>query len=59
MLWRRDERICIQSQLLGLANINGLNFDIFTTTKKEFLKNKISPILHQIKTYGIRVEVIS
>ncbi len=47
-------KIGIQATLLGLAGMNGLNFDILVTSQNEFLHNKVSPILHQIRTYGIR-----
>ncbi|HLE12504.1 MAG: hypothetical protein A2504_03495 [Bdellovibrionales bacterium RIFOXYD12_FULL_39_22] len=50
-----EEKIRLQAQLLGLAGLNGLNFDIIATSQKEFLENEISPILHQIRRYGVRL----
>ena len=33
----------------------GFDFDILIVTKSEFEKNKISPILHEIRMHGINV----
>ena len=45
----------LQSNLNFLAGINGLPIEIIVTTKKKFKTNTISPILHQIKKYGIPI----
>jgi len=42
----------IQQKLNGLAGLHGFNMDIIVTSPKEFRTNKISPILHEIRTYG-------
>ena len=35
--------------------LKGYNFDIVITTEREFKNNKISPILHEIRTSGVKV----
>ncbi len=42
-------------KLNGQLGYKGFHFDIVVTDEKEFLKNMISPILHEIRTTGVRV----
>jgi predicted nucleotidyltransferase len=45
----------IDIKLNKTLGLKGFNFDIVTTTTREFKKNKISPILHEIRTTGMKV----
>ncbi len=42
----------LQSHLNCDMGMAGINMDVIVTTYKEFRLNMISPILHEIRTYG-------
>ncbi len=42
----------LQCELNGEAGRNGLNMDIIVTTWSNYLRNKVSPILHEIRETG-------
>lgn len=43
------------NKLSSSLGLKGFNFDILLTTESEFLTNKVSPILHEIRNTGIKV----
>jgi DNA polymerase sigma len=47
----------LESQIVGNLCFAGFNFDILFTTQSEFKNNKLSPILHEIRTSGIKLRV--
>ena len=50
-----DQLRTIQSQLNFLAGKNLLQVDIIVTNAKQLRSNRISPILHEIRSHGISV----
>lgn len=42
-------------KLIGTLGIKGFNFDLFVVKQSEYKQNKLSPILHEIRTTGIQV----
>ena len=42
----------LQSRLNCDMGLAGINMDVIVTTYKDFKENMISPILHEIRTYG-------
>lgn len=57
VILKKDEKniSSIASRLNGLAGLNDLNMDIIVTTMKKYQTNMVSPILHQIRKFGIEI----
>ena len=45
----------LQSHINCDAGLAGLNMDIVVTTVADLRTNRVSPILHEIRTYGIEI----
>ena len=46
----------LRPRIQGISGMNGLNVDVVTTTVTELRKNLVSPILHEIRKYGLPVD---